>query len=76
VSQSGKIQTITGLMEPSEMGFTHSHEHVLWDYFKMIKSYDVIFEDEAVACQEVQLFKNAGGRTLVDCSSSGIGTKP
>lgn len=76
MSQSGKIQTITGLIDPSEMGFTHSHEHVLWDYFKMIKSYEVIFEDEEVACQEVQLFKNAGGRTLVDCSSTGIGTKP
>ena len=72
----GKIQTVTGLVEPSTMGFTHSHEHVLWDYFKMIKSYDVIFDDEQVAQYEVQLFKDAGGGSLIDASSSGIGTNP
>jgi predicted metal-dependent phosphotriesterase family hydrolase len=72
----GKIQTLTGLVDPADLGFTHSHEHVLWDYFKMIKSYDVIFEDEDVACNEVQWYKDAGGGTLIDCSSSGIGTQP
>ena len=75
-SQKGMIQTVNGLIEPSAMGFTHSHEHVLWDYFKMIKSYDVIFEDEQIAQYEVQLFKDAGGGSLVDASSGGIGTKP
>ena len=72
----GKIQTVNGLIEPSAMGFTHSHEHVLWDYFKMIRSYDVIFDDEKVAKYEVQLFKDAGGGSLIDASSSGIGTNP
>ena len=57
----GKIQTVNGLIEPSAMGFTHSHEHVLWNYFKMIRSYYVIFDDEKVAQYEVQLFKDAGG---------------
>ncbi len=75
-STKGKIQTVNGLIDPSAMGFTHSHEHVLWDYFKMIKSYDVIFDDEQVAQYEVQLFKDAGGGSLIDASSSGIGTNP
>ncbi len=75
-STKGKIQTVNGLIDPSAMGFTHSHEHVLWDYFKMIKSYDVIFDDEQVAQHEVQLFKDAGGGSLIDASSSGIGTNP
>ena len=75
-STKGKIQTVNGLIDPSVMGFTHSHEHVLWDYFKMIKSYDVIFDDEQVAQHEVQLFKDAGGGSLIDASSSGIGTNP
>lgn len=75
-STKGKIQTVNGLIEPCAMGFTHSHEHVLWDYFKMIKSYDVIFDDEQVAQYEVQLFKDAGGGSLIDASSSGIGTNP
>jgi phosphotriesterase-related protein len=76
MSQVGKIQTVTRLLDPADLGFTHSHEHILWEYFKMIKSYDVIFEDEDIACNEVQWFKDAGGGTLIDCSSSGIGTQP
>ena len=67
-NQKNKVQTVNGLINPSDMGFTHSHEHVLWDYFKMIRSYDVIFDDEQVAQYEVQLFKDAGGGTLIDAS--------
>jgi phosphotriesterase-related protein len=73
---AGKAMTVTGPKDPSELGFTHSHEHIMWDYFEMIRSYDVIFDDEAVATHEVQLFKDAGGGTLVDCTSVGIGPRP
>ncbi len=57
----GSVQTVTGLMDPSDLGITHSHEHVLWDYFQMIRSYDVIFDDVNVAEEEVRLFAAAGG---------------
>jgi predicted metal-dependent phosphotriesterase family hydrolase len=26
---SGKIQTVLGIVEPKELGFTHMHEHLL-----------------------------------------------
>ncbi len=68
--------TVTGPKDPGELGITHSHEHVFWDYFQMIRSYDVIFDDEVVATREVGLFKAAGGGTLVDCTNEGIGPKP
>jgi phosphotriesterase-related protein len=74
--RKGKIETVTGLILPSELGFTHSHEHILFDYFKMIKSYDVIFDEEVIAENELNLYKHAGGDSLIDCSSSGIGTNP
>lgn len=72
----GQVMTVTGPKDPGELGITHSHEHVFWDYFQMIRSYDVIFEDETVAIREVGLFKEAGGGTLVDCTNVGIGPKP
>jgi len=68
--------TVTGPKNPADLGITHSHEHVFWDYFQMIRSYDVIFDDEAVATREVGLFRAAGGGTLVDCTNVGIGPKP
>ena len=74
--RKGMIQTVNGLIKPEKLGFTHSHEHVLFDYFKMIMSYDVIFDDENVAEYELNLYKAAGGEGLIDASSHGIGTNP
>ena len=76
VSWSGQVMTVTGPKDTAGLGITHSHEHVLWDYFQMIRSYDVIFDDETVAVREVGLFKAAGGGTLVDCTNAGIGPQP
>jgi len=73
---SGKVQTVSGLIDPDTLGICHSHEHVLFDYWKMIKSYDVIFDDEKVAQYELELYRDAGGKSLVDASSIGIGTNP
>ena len=72
----GMVMTVTGEMDPSALGVTHSHEHVLWDYWKMIRSYEVIFDDETVATNEVQLFKDVGGGSLVDCTTTGLGPHP
>lgn len=72
----GSVQTVTGLVDPGDLGITHSHEHVLWDYFQMIRSYDVIFDDENVATDEVRWFAEAGGGSLVDCTTTGLGPKP
>ncbi|WP_238009886.1 hypothetical protein KZZ52_14855 [Dactylosporangium sp. AC04546] len=68
--------TVRGPVDASTLGITHSHEHVMWDYFKMIRSYEVIFDDESVATDEVRLFKEAGGGTLVDCTTTGLGPRP
>lgn len=72
----GSVQTVTGLMDPGDLGITHSHEHVLWDYFQMIRSYDVIFDDVNVAENEVRLYAEAGGGSLVDCTTTGLGPRP
>lgn len=73
---SGQVMTVTGAVAPTELGITHSHEHIMWDYFEMIRSYDVIFDDENVARAEVQLFKDAGGGCLVDCTNTGLNPNP
>jgi predicted metal-dependent phosphotriesterase family hydrolase len=68
--------TVSGPIAPSALGFTHSHEHILWDYWKMIRSYEVIFDDESVATAEVRMFREAGGQSLVDCTNTGLGPRP
>ena len=73
---SGQVVTVTGVVAPSELGITHSHEHVLFDYFAHNHSYDMIFDDENVARAEVQMFKDAGGGSLVDCTTTGLSPNP
>jgi predicted metal-dependent phosphotriesterase family hydrolase len=73
---SGTVTSVTGPLAPEALGITHSHEHILWDYFDLINSYDVIFDDENVAAQELRWFKEAGGGTLVDCTTTGITPRP
>lgn len=75
-SLAGTVMSVTGPVAPEELGIAHSHEHVLWDYFQMIRSYEVIFDDENVARNEVQLFADAGGGTLIDCTTTGLGPQP
>jgi phosphotriesterase-related protein len=70
------IMTVTGPVAPELLGVTHSHEHVLWDYWKLIPSYDCVFDDEDVATAELEAFRAAGGGAMVDASTVGIRTDP
>jgi predicted metal-dependent phosphotriesterase family hydrolase len=72
----GRIQTVTGPVDPAEAGVTLAHEHVLLDAWDMFRTYDVILDDEAVATRELEALRQAGGRTVVDCTSLGIGRDP
>ena len=76
MSDAGTVMTVCGPVAPSSLGITHSHEHVMWDYWRMIRTYDVIFDDETVAADEVRWFAEAGGGALVDCTCTGLGPDP
>lgn len=70
------VMTVTGPVAAADLGFTHSHEHVLWDYWNLIPSYAHVHDDEAVAIRELAAFAAAGGGSLVDCSTRGIWDDP
>lgn len=76
MTMPGTVTSVTGPLAPDTLGITHSHEHILWDYFDLINSYDVIFDDETVAATELDWFKAAGGGTLVDCTTTGLTPRP
>lgn len=69
-----EVMTVTGPVAADRLGATHSHEHVLWDYWKLIQSYDCVFDDEAVAIAELTAFREAGGGSMVEASTVGIRT--
>jgi len=71
-----QIMTVRGAMQQQAAGFTLSHEHILCDLWPILNSYDGILDDEDMAVAELERFRNAGGRTLVEVSSIGLGRDP
>jgi phosphotriesterase-related protein len=72
------VQTVLGPIDPGAVGFTLPHEHTAialwqipnrWDYWELTA-------DEPVITAELGRFREAGGRTLVDVTPSGVGRDP
>lgn len=70
------IVTVNGPIPASQAGCTLSHEHLLCDLWAFTKSYDGILDDECLAMNELAHYRNAGGSSLVDATSAGLGRNP
>ena len=102
----GKVQTVLGEIDPSELGITHTHEHILMDISNIFREptdpelkklyHDPLtmenigwvryqhgrnldnsrLNDVEMMIDETSLFKQAGGGTLIDATSMGLGRNP
>jgi phosphotriesterase-related protein len=70
------VMTVGGPLDADSLGYTLSHEHLLCDLWPLMHSYDGILDDEALASSELALYREAGGRTVVDVTSCGLGRNP
>jgi predicted metal-dependent phosphotriesterase family hydrolase len=71
-----KIMSVQGPIPASELGFTLSHTHFMIDLWQLVRTYDGILDDEALATQELLDYKSAGGCSVVEVTSGGIGRNP
>ncbi|CAN5646378.1 phosphotriesterase [soil metagenome] len=72
---SSMVMTVTGAVEPADLGVVLPHEHVFIDLMREYRG-DGLLHDEALAISEVARFAAAGGTTLVDVTSIGLGRQP
>jgi phosphotriesterase-related protein len=72
------VQTVLGPIDPADLGFTLPHEHTQialwhvrdrWDYWQLTRDRPLILE-------ELAAYREAGGRSLVDLTVSGVGRDP
>jgi phosphotriesterase-related protein len=70
------IITVTGPVATAQAGCTLSHEHLLCDLWAFSRSYDGILDDESLAIRELAQYRDAGGASLVDATSGGLGRNP
>jgi len=73
---SMSIVTVRGPIAASQAGYTLSHEHILCDLWFLSRSYDGILDDESLAIKELAYYREAGGSSLVDATSCGLGRNP
>ncbi|HDY87865.1 MAG TPA: phosphotriesterase, partial [bacterium] len=74
--EKGFIQTVTGNISISEMGFTLPHEHVMCDFIGADKVSKNRYEpDEVIAaiCPNLEEIKKLGVKTFIDCTPAYIG---
>jgi predicted metal-dependent phosphotriesterase family hydrolase len=71
------VMTVTGPVEAADLGITQPHEHLLINLYGtvMVWNYSA-FEDVDLAIQEIGAFRAAGGRTIVETTTIGIGRDP
>jgi len=70
------IVTVNGPIPSSQAGCILSHEHVLCDLWPFTRSYDGILDDEPLAIAELADYRDAGGMSLIDATSGGLGRNP
>lgn len=71
------IMTVLGPIEDHQLGVTQPHEHLLVNLYGTVMVWNyAAFEDEGLAVEELAAFTRAGGRSMVETTTVGIGRQP
>ena len=72
-----KIISVLGPVDDSDLGITLPHEHLLLDLFRVFQPHrEFLINDPGLAADELGLFAQAGGRTLVELTTPDMGRDP
>jgi phosphotriesterase-related protein len=68
----GAVQTVTGTIHPNELGYCQSHEHLFLADGPIARKYPALrLDDLEATCAELELYRNIGGRSVVDAQPVG-----
>jgi len=70
------IMTVLGPVAADTLGIVLPHEHLLCDMRRVTGNFDHLVDDAMLAIKEVKQFKDAGGTSVVDVTSWGLGRDP
>lgn len=69
------ISTVRGPIDAGELGITLPHEHIFIDLLREVRT-DGLLNDPQLMAEELERFRMAGGRTVVDCTNVGLARDP
>jgi len=69
------IRTLHGDIQPNQLGFTYSHEHIVCrpPYWVEQQADDLLLDDKQKSKQDVLDFKHLGGQAIVDATAIDYG---
>jgi phosphotriesterase-related protein len=70
------IQTVTGPVPADQLGVILPHEHLIVDTYDVRQSSEMVLLDRQMAIDEVNLYRIAGGTTIVDQTVYGLYPDP
>jgi predicted metal-dependent phosphotriesterase family hydrolase len=73
------VTTVTGPIEPAQLGITYAHEHLLGgppDWSSDKQDHDLTILSVESAMKELEIFKLAGGQAIVEMSPSDYNRRP
>jgi phosphotriesterase-related protein len=71
------VRTVTGDIRPDELGTTYCHEHLLWRLPSFVQpDLDLGLESADAAVDELNLFKAAGGNSVVEMTTHDLHRSP
>lgn len=73
---AAQVMTVAGAVSADDLGVTLVHEHVFSDLRRDAFVGNNLLSDDWVARHELDLYAAAGGRTIVDQTSRGLGQRP
>lgn len=72
--EMSKIRTVLGDIDPSALGFTNAHEHIILDKDYVLKlNPDYRLDSVEKSSEEVNSFLNAGGKSFVEMTCLNFG---
>src|ERR1700730_1139671 len=72
-TNSVRVNTVLGPVQPEELGVTLTHEHIFIDLRFDGTGVDGVLDDVGLAINELRRFKDAGGGAVVDVTNKYLG---
>lgn len=71
------VRTANGDVDPESLGFTYAHEHIVCvpPYWAERGEDDLLLDDPEKSKADVEIFRKAGGRTIVDATAVDYGRR-
>jgi phosphotriesterase-related protein len=70
------IRTVCGDIRPDQLGPTYLHEHLLTAPPAFVPNPDYTMDSEPIAIRELQRFRDAGGRAIIEMTTRDYGRNP